>query len=51
MKTRNIIRIRLRRSKRARKAQRLQNIKYCLTLILMFTTLIIWGLMTSTTLN
>jgi hypothetical protein len=51
MKTRKIIKIRLKIIKRARKAQRLQNIKCCLTLILMFTVLGFWGIMTATPLN
>ena len=51
MKTQEIIKIKLRIHKRARKAQRCQNIKHCLTLISMFTVLGIWGLMTATTLN
>lgn len=51
MRTRKIVRIRLRRNKRARKAQRLQNIKYCIIFSSMFTMLLTWGLMTSTVLN
>lgn len=51
MKTRRIIIIKLKRNKRARNAQRIKKIKYYITLISMFTTLLTWGLMTSTALN
>ena len=51
MRTRKIVRIRLRRNARARKAQKIREIKLFIMSCFFWTTLLVYGIMTAPTLN